>query len=331
MRSSRRKPKAYKAFLNHLEYAVLRGLFRLLLLLPFRAAAFVGDLSGALIYFLGTRERNRALRHLRWALGDVHTRGERRGLALRMFRNFGRAMAEAIAGTKLSTEELESLVENAGEMESHLKNICAEGAGMLGMTGHLGNWELLGTLAGRYVPINVVANRFNYEPFNRLAEALREGGRMKVIYLNESPREIVRALKRSEVVAILPDLDIRRLAGTYVRFFGRPAWTPIGPVLTGKVSGAPLVPYFMVRRGMKYRVLIGDRIPLDFTNDRRRDAYVNTQRWCDIYETYIRRHPDQWAWNHLRWNTTPSEVAPAFRRNAALPSQWEKFRPSLEI
>ncbi|MHC4781132.1 MAG: lysophospholipid acyltransferase family protein [Planctomycetota bacterium] len=313
----------FKGLFNHLGYAVLWGLFRLLLFLPFRAAGFLGDLLGALTYHLGRRERNRALRHLRWGLGDVYSRGERRAIALRMFRNFSRATAEALAGTKLSTEELESHVENAGEMEAHLKNICAEGAGMLGMTGHLGNWELLGTLAGRYVPINVVANRFHFEPFNRLAEALRTAGKMKVIYLNESPREIVRALKRSEVVAILPDLDIRRLPGTYVRFFGRPAWTPIGPVLTGKVSGAPLVPYFMVRRGSKYRVLIGDRIPLDFTGHRRRDAYVNTQRWSDIYEDHIRRYPDQWAWSHLRWNTTPSEVAPAFRRNAALPSQWE--------
>jgi KDO2-lipid IV(A) lauroyltransferase len=171
------------------------------------------------------------------------------------------------------------------------------------------------------VPLNVVANRFSFEPFNRLTEELRSAGHGKVIYLNENPREIIRALRRSEIVAILPDLDIRRIPGTFVTFFGRPAWTPIGPVLTGKVSGAPLVPYFMVREGAKYRVLIGDPIRLSFEGDRRLDAYRNTQRWSDVYEAYIRRYPDQWAWNHLRWNTRPSDVPEAFRQQAVFPSE----------
>ena len=71
---------------------------------------------------------------------------------------------------------------------------------------------------------------------------------------------------------------------------------------------------------------IGDPIPLDFRGDRRLDAHRNTQRWCDVYEGYIRRHPDQWAWNHLRWNTKPSEVPPAFRRTAVSPREAMAFR-----
>lgn len=324
MRRSRRKPKWHKLAVNWAGYGFLWILSRAILRVPFRAASFLGETLGVMAYLLGTEERNRALRHLRWAFEGTTTRGERRRMALNVFRNFGRAMTEALAATRLSTDRLEALVVNAKEMETHLKGICAAGKGMLGMTGHLGNWELLGNLAARYVPLSVVANRFRFEPFNRLAEELRVAGGGKVIYLNENPREIIRALKRSEVVAILPDLDIRRIPGTYVRFFGRPAWTPVGPVLTGKVSGAPLIPYFMVREGTKYRVLIGDPIPQSFTGDRRLDAYRNTQAWCDVYETYIRRHPDQWAWNHLRWNTKPSEVPPAFRRGAIAPREIER-------
>ena len=79
-----------------------------------------------------------------------------------------------------------------------------------------------------------------------------------------------------------------------------------------------MIPFFLVRRGRKYHVEIGERIPLEFTGDRVRDLRENTRRWSDAYEALIRRYPDQWGWNHLRWNTRPEEVLPGFRRNAGL-------------
>jgi len=325
MRRSRRKPKLYKVVLNYMGYGILWTLSRFIMVIPFRASSFLGEWMGVLTYHLGTEERNRALKHLRWAFEDSYTRGERRRMAFNVFRNFGRSLTEALAGTRLSTTELEAMLENPKEMKTHLESMCAEGAGMIVLTGHLGNWELGGHLASRYVRTNVVANRFHFEPFNRLAEELRTAGNCKIIYLNENPREIVRALRRSEVVAILPDLDIRRIPGTYVRFFGRPAWTPIGPALTGKVSKSPMVPYFLVRRGRKYRILIGDRIPQHFKGDRRLDAHANTQRWSEVFEDYIRQYPDQWAWNHLRWNTRPSEVPEAFRKGAVFPAEAMRY------
>jgi KDO2-lipid IV(A) lauroyltransferase len=209
-------------------------------------------------------------------------------------------------------------VDNAREFTDHLRSFLPEGKGLIAMTGHLGNWEMMGMLGAKAITLSVVANRFSFEPFNRVVERLRAAGGMKTIYLNESPRDIVRALQRNETVGILPDQDIRRIPGTFVRFFGRPAWTPIGPVLTAKLSGAPMNPYFMVRKGRTYHVEIGERIRLEFTGDRVRDLRENTQRWSDAYEAFIRKYPDQWGWNHLRWNTKPEEVPEAFRRNAGL-------------
>ncbi|MHC5035680.1 MAG: lysophospholipid acyltransferase family protein [Planctomycetota bacterium] len=323
-RRSRRKPKKIKTAINLLGYFLMRGICGFIPSLPFRAASAVGEWLGTLVYLLGREERNRALRHLRWAFGEEILRGERRRIALQMFRNFGRAILEALAATRLSTPELEALIENPKQAEDFAQRVLAEGAGLIAMTGHLGNWEMLGNLGARYMTMNVVANRFHFEPFNRLTESLRSAAKLKTIYLHEDPREIIRALKRNEAVGLLPDQDIRRIPGTFVRFFGRPAWTPIGPVLCAKLSGAPMVPLFLTRRGRKYRVEIGERIPLTFTGNRRRDLQVNTQRWSDAYEAYIRQYPDQWGWNHLRWKTRPADLPPGFRRNAALPPEPAK-------
>lgn len=323
MRHSRRKPKFYKTAINYAAYGLMWALNRLILSLPFRAASFLGEWTGVLAYHLGTGERNRTLRHLRWAFEDTYSRGERRALAFNVFRNLGRGLTETLAGSILPTRELVALVENWEEVAARIQSVLDEGKGVIVMGGHLGCFDLLGNLGARHFPVSVVVNRFNFEPFNRIPESMRLRVNLNVIYLNESPREIVRALKRNDLLGLHPDQDIRRLPGTYVTFFGRPAWTPVGPVLTAKVSGAPMIPSFLIRRGMKYRVEFGDRIPLVFTGDRRRDAYVNTQRWSDVYEEYIRRYPDQWTWNHSRWKTRPSDVPPAFRRFATFPADMK--------
>jgi len=321
---SRRKPKKYKIALNYAGYLAGRVVVRLFRALPYPAAGALGEWTGVLVYLLARVERNRTLRHLRWAFGDAYSRGERRAMALRMFRHFGRSAGEAFASTRLSTPEMEARVENARELEAQLHATLAEGKGLIALTGHLGNWELVGSLGARYVPTSVVANRFRFEPYNRLAGSLRSAGNLRTIYLNENPREIVRVLKKNEAVGILPDQDIRRLPGTYVRFFGRWAWTPVGPVLLARLSGAPMIPYFLVRKGRRYFVEIGERIPMTFTGDRKRDLQVNTQRWTDALETVIRRYPDQWGWNHLRWNTRPEELPEGARGNAWIPPGMRK-------
>jgi Kdo2-lipid IVA lauroyltransferase/acyltransferase len=323
MRRSRRKPKWWKTAINWAGYLFMEAFSRAFVLLPFHVASALGEIVGTLGWLLGAKERRKALRNLELAFGDAMGPADRERIVKAMFRNFGRDAAEAFAATRLSGPAVEALADNAREFIDHMQSLRSEGKGLIAMTGHLGNWELVGALGARALPVSVVANRFSFEPFNRVVERLRTAGGMKTIYLNESPREIVRALQRNDVVGILPDQDIRKIPGTFVTFFGRPAWTPIGPVLMAKLSGAPMVPYFLVRKGRTYHVEIGDRIRLEFTGDRVRDLRENTQRWSDAYEALIRKYPDQWGWNHLRWNTKPEEVPEAFRRNAGLEGEGE--------
>lgn len=318
MRRSRRKPKFYKTAINWTGYAVAQAAVRVLQRLPFRAATAVGHVMGTLAYHLGGRERERALSNLAHAFGETYTDAQRQGMVKRMFQNFGMDMAEAFAGLKLTDEQVKKRVINLDDFWNRLGTL-RKGRGLICMTGHLGNWEFMGSLGARCHPTRVVANRFHFEPYNRLTEELRGKGGMSTIYLNESPREIVRALKNEELVGILPDQDIRRIPGTYVDFFGRPAWTPIGPVLIAKLSKAPMAAFFMVRQGRRFFVEMSEVIPMTFTGDTVADLRENTQRWSDVYERYIRKHPDQWGWNHHRWNTQPHEVPPAFRRRAGLP------------
>jgi lauroyl/myristoyl acyltransferase len=87
--------------------------------------------------------------------------------------------------------------------------------------------------------------------------------RLKIVDLSGGPRatiELLQALRRNEIVAIQGDRVYRR-HGADVPFFSQPATFPLGPFLLSQVSGAPVLPGFVIRQGwLRYRVLLGDPI-----------------------------------------------------------------------
>jgi len=58
----------------------------------------------------------------------------------------------------------------------------------------------------------------------------------------------------------------------------------------------------------KYRLVIGPEVEISRTGDYDRDILENTQRFTDIVEDTVRKHPEQWFWLHQRWKTKKSQV-----------------------
>jgi KDO2-lipid IV(A) lauroyltransferase len=74
--------------------------------------------------------------------------------------------------------------------------------------------------------------------------------------------ELLQALRRNEIVAIQGDRVYQRRTFD-VPFFSQPTSFPLGPFMLSQVSGAPVLPVFVIRRGwLRYNVLMGDPISI---------------------------------------------------------------------
>jgi len=139
-------------------------------------------------------------------------------------------------------------------------------------------------------------------------EAHREVVGMKVIYRGASVKNGLRCLKRNEILGILPDVDTRA-DGVFVDFFGRSAYTPIGPAAIALKTQASIVPAFIIRQpGDFHRVVIEKPLQLQITGQKDVDIQVNTQLFTKAIESYVRRYPTQWIWMHPRFKTRPSDT-----------------------
>lgn len=270
----------------------------------------IGTWLGALAYRLSRRYRTVAERNLRLAYGSALSKRERQRLVRQVFIHFAKSLMEFLVGDGLSPEDIRRMVTITGE--EHLRWCVQQGRGTLVVTAHYGNWEI----AARFItqcrgyPLNVVARDTDDSVTTVLVNRIREQGGYRVFPKGQAVRATLQALKRNELVALLPD---QNAGDVFVPFFGRLAGTVAGPALLALRTGAPILPVFCTRQpDDTYLLEILPPFTVQSSGDQERDVTEAMARITALIEQQVRKCPSQWLWLHNRWKTRPPEEVHAF-------------------
>jgi KDO2-lipid IV(A) lauroyltransferase len=261
---------------------------------------------GTAAFFLLVKERRKTLYHLQMALGGERSPEDRQRIALECFRNLGRTFFEVLTLDRLTRDELDRLVTFEGE--EGLKAAADDGRGVLFVTAHIGNWELLGGAVAMRYPLAVVAAPIYDRRVEKVMIGLRAAHGIETL-VRDSPsalKRMIAMLRRGGVVGLLIDQDTKA-DGVFVPFFHREAFTPTGPASLAYRTGASVVVGFIVREGReRHRIILHGPLPLPRTGDIERDIRDQTAGFTRMIEEQIRRTPEQWIWMHRRWKTAAS-------------------------
>jgi KDO2-lipid IV(A) lauroyltransferase len=297
--------KPLKRLKRWLRFVVLRALLAVVARLPFALAVRLGETLGALAFTLVPGERQKALASLATAFPELPD-ASRLDLARRAFRHLGRSVLE-VACVDQVLPRFESFLEWPDEDRAILERVLARKKGVVFVTGHIGNWELMGWRVARAgYPVRAVAKELTDERLTRLAGDLRARGQVKSIWRGQpgAVKEILRALKAGELLTLLIDQDTR-VQNVFVPFFGRPAATPRAAADFALRTGAiPMVAYCHRQADGRHRIHMKE---VDFapSGDDERDAVGLTAAFTRELEAAIRQAPEQWVWMHQRWKTRP--------------------------
>ena len=298
------KRKPYRFFL----FILLKLVYVIIIILPYKISVFLGTFFGSLAYAILTKYRNITLNNLRLAFAGEKDEREIKRIARDVFRNLGRTAAECLSLRKFDREAVKRLI--VEEDYRPLKEILSKGKGLIIIGSHYGNWEM-SSIGGVAVglDVTVIARRIYYPPYNKFLVTLREGKGVKTLYRDEKGvlRKSLNILKSNGVLGVVPDQDVDSIDGVFVNFFGKPAYTPTGPVVMAMLSGTPMLPTFMMRENGRFRLFAGEPIYVENSGDKEQDIIRYTQKWSDIVEKYIRMYPSQWVWMHRRWKTRPGK------------------------
>jgi KDO2-lipid IV(A) lauroyltransferase len=285
-------------------YKGIKILFRLLGLIPQKWQRLSADFLGRIIFLTDRRHQRIVIDNLTHAFGGQKNRFEIRTLAKRVFMNLVLIIFEVAWSLSLEEKQLRKYFTIDGR--SNIKNAYEKNKGVLALTAHFGNFELL-TVIGAMIknPLSVVVRPLSFKPLDRFFVDLRTRFGAKMIPKQRSFRAILRSLERKEIVVLLMDQNVDWYEGVFVDFMGRRACTNSGLALLALKTRAPVIPVVLIREKTGFRAEFGPEIPLIETGDKRKDVELNTLQYNRIIEDIVRRYPEQWFWVHQRWKTRP--------------------------
>jgi len=298
---------------NWFLFRLITFLISFLNFLPRSTAISLGSFLGRVAYFIIRDARKRTITNLSLAFGDRFNKKGLRRLGSQVFANLGKNVVDAVRLGKMSWEDLEKITEIEGL--KHLDEAYRLDKGVIGITGHIGNFELIAAYFSLRGYRMSVVGRELYDPrLDRLLVRNRESVSLENIPTSRGVKPIMRALKAGRFLGVLADQDSSRVRGVFVNFFGRPARTPAGPGLLSYKTGSPIIPMAILRKGKnRYKIVVKPRVELGFSGDREKDLIDLTQEYTSVLESIIREHPSQWLWMHDRWRSKPEgdDGAPA--------------------
>ncbi|HLH24010.1 MAG TPA: hypothetical protein VK066_15915 [Chloroflexota bacterium] len=276
---------------------------RIAVVLPLGVSYRLAEGGGWVAYWLWPAKRRHAVANLRQILGP-RAAGRAEGLARAAFRNYGKYLIDMLRLSGAQLKEIEQRLTVHGL--EHVEAARAHGRGLIFVGGHIGNSDVGGAiLAGRGYPAHVIAETLQPPRWNTLVQETRRQAGMQVIPVEAGAREVLRVLRRNEVLAFLVDRPTHReRSGVPVQFFG--AWTrvPAGAATLALRTGASLIAACVVRAGHGYEVHISPPLQIQRSGDLQADIQALTQQVMSALEGFIRQHPDQWFMFRPMWPAT---------------------------
>ena len=269
--------------------------------LSLRLALEMGSGIGNLVYAILKKRRNIALNNLRMVFKDKQD-AEITEIAKQSFQNVGKTLIEFLRFPKYDIQQIKGMVRLEGE--EYLKQAILSDNGVIIVTAHFGNWELIfHVLAGMTDKLSAVAQRFKNQGLDKLTNKYRiiHGG--EIIEKKLAIKQVLLNLRKGFCVMILSDQNAGD-SGIFVDFLGVPASTAKGAVAFAMRTGATILNVFDVRQSDGSHVIkISKPMKIESSGDLQRDVKEGVKRITQALEQMIYEYPSQWLWMHNRWKT----------------------------
>jgi KDO2-lipid IV(A) lauroyltransferase len=271
-------------------------------ILPLKWSKNAGELLGLFVFYLWQSRRRIAIQNLKAVIssGALTFPVPAETVIRDNFKNLGKTISEVVrlyynrGGKIIDAVELEGI--------EHFRDALLKGKGILFITGHCGNWELMAiTLALKLHVASGVARPVDNPFIHRFVERVRKKYGNSVIYKKGALKPILQKLKNNDVVGILMDQAVKRDEGFVIDFLGIGAWTMKMPALIARKTGAAVLPTFIHRTEKGHTIIIHPAVELSTQQDRDAAVVEDTKRFSWYIEEYIRQYPTEWLWIHKRW------------------------------
>ena len=288
--------------MDKLKGALLVGALRLFALLPWRAVQGVGAAIGWVMWKTPNRSRDVVRINLAKCFPEMDP-AERERLVGQSLKDIGKSLTESACAWIWPAQRSIDLVREVEGLEV-LKEALASGKGVVGITSHLGNWEVLNHFyCSQCKPI------IFYRPpkLKAVDELLRKQrvqlGNRVAASTKEGILSVIKEVRKGGAVGIPADPEPAESAGIFVPFFATKALT--SKFVPNMLAGGKAVGVFLhalrLPDGSGYKVILEAAPEAMYSTDTETSCAAMSQ----VVERYVRAYPSQYMWSMKRFKKRP--------------------------
>ncbi len=284
------------SFKEKLAVLLVKGLAKL----PLSFSRLLGRFFGRLSWWFSKKQAHFSKTNIQHCLPDW-SQQRRDKLARSSLISAGELIAELSATWLWPAEKVLNL---PLEIENHhfLKEAYEKKNGVLLLSPHLGNWEMLLPLLSREFEIAAMYKPPRMKALDDLIRAVREKDGAEVFPANSSGiRSILKAVKKGKLTLLLPDQEPAANAGIFTSFFNQPAWTMTLPAKILQKTHCEILFGFVVRENKGFKLIFRR---LADTNYEQSVEQI-TEQINQGMEKLILEYPEQYQWSYKRFYIQP--------------------------
>ncbi|KAA0985762.1 MULTISPECIES: lysophospholipid acyltransferase [unclassified Pseudomonas] len=282
--------------------ALLVGALRLFALLPWRAVQAVGSAIGWVMWKTPNRSRDVVRINLAKCFPDMDA-AERERLVGQSLKDIGKSLTESACAWIWPAQRSIDLVREVEGLDV-LKDALASGKGVVGITSHLGNWEVLNHFycsqckpiifyrPPKLKAVDDLLRKQRVQLGNRVAASTKEG-----------ILSVIKEVRKGGAVGIPADPEPSESAGIFVPFFATQALT--SKFVPNMLAGGKAVGVFLhalrLPDGSGYKVILEAAPEAMYSTDTETSCAAMSQ----VVERYVRAYPSQYMWSMKRFKKRP--------------------------
>jgi len=308
--------------MERLQIPIVKAALFLAARIPERSFLKLGKLLGLFWFYVVRYRRTLVMHNLTIAFWGEKPESELRAIARDNFIHYGLGIAEFLRFPLLTREALDNKIVIHGF--DHFQAAKEKGRGVVVIMGHYGNWDMLAVSqailgVGAHIVTRVAKNNVA----NNYWMKIRADKGVRFLSERNSIFSILKLLKANGVVGLLMDQCMHGSMGIWVEFFGREARTMKAPAWLALKTGCAVVPINNYRENGRHHVVIHPVLEWIPNDDEDAAIRLNTQRYNDVLERFIRERPSQWLWIHRRWKQRRLPAEPIQPSNACQASSFD--------
>jgi KDO2-lipid IV(A) lauroyltransferase len=292
--------KRISSFIRNLRYHVVLAGIRFVRTLPYPAARSFFRFLGMLAYYADPFHRIIATVQMKAALSLDRPEN----LVKQVFMNQAEILVDTVKYAYLTDEQIKEKVTVEGR--EYLEEALRYGKGLMMITGHIGNWEILSHLP-RVIGIQfcVMADVRKDEKLESIVDSIRSRSGATILPPVGKALMLIRELKKGRTIGMVVDNRGEKKDTLFCPLFGLPAPTNPAPAFIALKGDAVIVPVYEIKQDGVHCIRFQKPVEASSFGQGKEAIQAISDYMQDWIALVVEQYPEQWFWLYSRWLRRP--------------------------